>query len=619
MSAFDRYRPVLLPGAALLLLLILAYGAEWIAPYDPIVMDIAGRLQAPSLSHWLGQDEYGRDILSRILHGARVSLTVAIVSSVIAMVIGVSLGLIGGYFRGVSELLTLRMVDIVLSFPPILLALLIVTLFGPGAGTLIACLSVLFAPGFARVTYGETLSARQLDYVEAVRALGARSPRIILGTVLPNIAGPIVVQLSLTIASAILVESGLSFLGLGVVPPDPSWGLMIRGARGYMSYSAMGLIWPCIALTVSVLIFNFVCDGLRDVFDPQTRPGQVPPDDLPGTTPPQFRPGALIQVDNLSTHIRTERGLVRAVDGVSFSLDPGETLAIVGESGSGKSMTGLSIMGLAPEPYGQIVGGSVRYASGFGEVLDLVAASAQERERIRGSEIAMIFQEPMTALNPVYRIGDQIAETLRRHRRVERGAAWQEAVDMLDRVGVPEPALRARAFPHELSGGLRQRAMIAMALVLRPRLIIADEPTTALDVTIQAQILDLLRRLLAESDPKPALAFITHDLGVVSEIADRIVVFYAGRAVEEGLVRDVFDAPRHPYTRGLLDSVPTSTSSGRLRVIEGAVPRPYDEITGCAFAPRCPLARERCRSEQPAMLDAGKGQRSRCHYWDEVE
>ena len=224
MSAVDRYRPVFLPGSALLLMLILAYGAEWIAPYDPIVMDIAGRLQAPSASHWLGQDEYGRDILSRLLHGGRVSLTVAIVSSIIAMVIGVSLGLIGGYFRGISELLTLRMVDIVLSFPPILLALLIVTLFGPGATTLIACLSVLFAPGFARVTYGETLSARQLDYVEAVRALGASSPRIILGTVLPNIAGPIVVQLSLTIASAILVESGLSFLGLGVVPPDPSWG-----------------------------------------------------------------------------------------------------------------------------------------------------------------------------------------------------------------------------------------------------------------------------------------------------------------------------------------------------------------------------------------------------------
>ncbi len=618
MSALDRYRPVALPGLALLVLLILAYGAEWIAPYDPVVMDIAGRLRPPSLDHWLGQDEYGRDILSRLLHGGRVSLTVAIVSSVFAMVIGVSLGLIGGYFRGLSELLTLRMVDIVLSFPPILLALLIVTLFGPGAGTLIACLSVLFAPGFARVTYGETLSAGQLDYVEAVRALGARSPRIVVGTILPNISGPIVVQLSLTVASAILVESGLSFLGLGVVPPDPSWGLMIRGARGYMSYSAMGLIWPCIALTASVLVFNFVCDGLREVFDPQTRPGQTQPDLLPAAEPPPMRSGALIQVDDLCTHIRTERGLVRAVDGVSFSLDPGETLAIVGESGSGKTMAGLSIMGLVPQPGGRIVGGHVRYVARDGDAVDLSRAPPETLERVRGSEIAMIFQEPMTALNPVYRIGEQIAETVRRHRKLERAEAWREAVEMLERVGVPEPALRARAFPHELSGGLRQRAMIAMALVLRPRLILADEPTTALDVTIQAQILELLRRLLAESDPKPALAFITHDLGVVAEIADRIVVFYAGRAVEEGTVRGVFESPRHPYTRGLLDSVPSATSRGRLKAIEGTVPRPFDAIEGCAFAPRCPMARDRCRSEAPPMLEAGDGRRSRCHYWRDV-
>ena len=618
MNRTARYRPVLLPGAALLCLLVLAYGAWWIAPYDPVVMDIAGRLRPPSAEHWLGQDEYGRDILSRLLHGARVSLTVAIVSSLIAMLIGVTLGLVGGYFRGVSELLTLRLVDIVLSFPPILLALLIVTLFGPGAGTLIACLSVLFAPGFARVTYGETLSVRQLDHVEAVRALGARAPRIILATVLPNITGPVMVQLSLTIASAILVESGLSFLGLGVVPPDPSWGLMIRGARGYMSYSAMGLIWPCVALTASVLIFNWVCDGLRDLFDPQTRPGQTPPEERPESPAPAFQADALLQVDDLHTQLRTGRGLVRAVDGVDLSLRPGETVAIVGESGSGKSMTGLSIMGLVPGPYGRIVGGRVRLAGRDGEVVDLAAATDGEMERIRGSEIAMIFQEPMTALNPVYRIGDQIAETLRRHLGVERREAWRQAVDMLDRVGVPEPGLRARAFPHELSGGLRQRAMIAMALVLRPRLIIADEPTTALDVTIQAQILDLLRRLLAESDPKPALIFITHDLGVVSEIADRVVVFYAGRAVEEGLVREVFDSPRHPYTRGLLDSVPTSAAGDRLRVIEGTVPGPHDEPAGCAFAPRCRLARETCRTQDPDLLPVGEGRHSRCHFWSEV-
>ncbi len=613
----SRLRPVLIPGTALLVLLVLAYGADWLAPYDPVTMDIAGRLSPPTAAHWLGQDEYGRDVLSRLLHGARVSLTVAIASSTIAMAIGVALGLVGGYFRGLSEIFTLRMVDIVLSFPPILLALLVVTLFGPGTVTLTACLSVLFAPSFARVTYGETLAARQLDYVEAVRALGAGSARIVTRTVLPNIAGPIVVQFSLTVASAILIESGLSFLGLGVVPPDPSWGLMIRGARGYMNYSAMGLIWPCLALVATVLIFNGLCDGLRDIFDPKTKSGSAAPE--PATTDDRpFEAGALLQVDDLSTHIRTEKGLVKAVDRVSFTIRPGETLAIVGESGSGKTMTGLSIMGLTPQPAGRIVGGQVRLATRDGTVVDVASADDTTLQRIRGDEVAMIFQEPMTALNPVYRIGDQIAESVLRHRRIDRAAAWRLAVETLDKVGVPEPDLRARAFPHELSGGLRQRAMIAIALALEPSLLIADEPTTALDVTIQAQILELLSRLLQESDPKPALIFITHDLGVVAEIAHRVMVFYAGRVVEEGPVEEVFAQPRHPYTRGLLDSAPTPGANERLRAIEGVVPSPYDRPPGCVFAPRCPLAQARCREIPPQLEAVGTSRRSRCHFWREV-
>ena len=612
-----RYRPVILPGFALATVLVLAYGANFIAPYDPTVMDIAGRLKPPSEAHWLGQDEYGRDILSRLLHGARVSLTVAILSTTIAMLIGVTLGLIGGYFRGLSEILTLRLVDIVLSFPPILLALLVVTLFGPGAVTLTACLSILFAPGFARVTYGETLAARRLDYVEAARALGAKSGRIVLKTVLPNISGPIVVQFSLTVASAILIESGLSFLGLGVIPPDPSWGLMIRGARGYMNYSAMGLIWPCLALIVTVLIFNALCDGLRDLFDPKTRPSRATPEPVAARERP-FQDGALLQVDDLHTHIRTESGVVKAVDGVDLTLWPGETIAVVGESGSGKSMTGLSLMGLTPEPYGRIVGGKVRLRTRGGQLVDLADADEEVLRRIRGDEIAMIFQEPMTALNPVHRIGDQISEAILQHRDLTRTQARALAVETLKKVGVPEPALRARAYPHELSGGLRQRAMIAMALALEPQLLIADEPTTALDVTIQAQILDLMRRLLAESESKPALIFITHDLGVVSEVADRVMVFYAGCVVEEGPVAEIFAEPHHPYTRGLLESAPRSGVHGRLRAIEGTVPSPLALPPGCAFAPRCPHASDRCRDTAPALEATDEARRVSCWNWREV-
>lgn len=618
MATIDRrYRTLMPAGIGLLVLLVLAYGAPLIAPYDPTEMNITGRLKPPSADYWLGQDEYGRDILSRLLHGARVSLSVAIIASTLATVIGVTIGLIGGYFRGIAELMTLRVIDIVLSFPPILLALLVVTLFGPGAVTLTACLAILFAPGFARVTYGETLSTRQLDYVEAARALGAGPLRIIAGTVLPNIAGPIVVQFSLTIASAILIEAGLSFLGLGVVPPDPSWGLMIRGARGYMNYSAMGLIWPCLALVVTVLLFNALCDALRDVFDPKALPLS--------RTPPLERGEEfdnaevdLLRVDDLKTHFQTERGIVKAVDGVSLAVAPGETLAIVGESGSGKSITGLSIMHLIAEPPGRIVSGRIQLRTSRHGIVDMTKADETTLESVRGDDVAMIFQEPMTALNPVYRIGDQITEAIRRHRDVDEAQALALAVDMLARVGIPDPAERAKSYPHELSGGMRQRAMIAMALVLEPGLVIADEPTTALDVTIQAQILDLLKTLQANSDPPLGMIFITHNLGIVAEIADRVMVVYAGQTVEEGRVADVFSEPHHPYTRGLLESVPKPGSKQRLKAIAGTVPSPHDRPTGCAFAARCTLAQSLCRERVPELVETAPTHRSRCHFWREV-
>lgn len=612
-----RYVSLALPGLGLALLIFAAYGAPFLAPYDPVVMDIAGRLKPPSAEYWLGQDEYGRDIFSRLLYGARVSLSVAIIATTIALFVGVTLGLIGGYFRGLAEMLTLRLVDIVLSFPPILLALLIVTLLGPGSVTLTACLALLFSPGFARITYGEVLTTRGLDYVEAARALGAGPGRIILGTVLPNITGPIAVQYSLTIASAILIESGLSFLGLGVVPPDPSWGLMIRGARSYMAYSAMGLIWPCMALIVTVLIFNALCDGLRDVLDPRTRMSLLRPELLPAI-PATTQDVGLLEVEHLSTLIRTERGLITAVDDVSISLRRGETLAIVGESGSGKSMTGLSIMGLLPEPAGRIVGGHIRIRTRKHGLIDVAKADEAVLESIRGDDIAMIFQEPMTALNPVYKIGDQIIEAILRHRDLSRTEALKLAIASLERVGIPDPGRRVGSYPHELSGGMRQRAMIAMALALDPALIIADEPTTALDVTIQAQILELLKELQRVSDPPLAMIFITHNLGVVTEMADRVMVMYAGQIVEEGAIADIFSKPQHPYTKGLLESVPKPGSKQRLKAIAGTVPSPFDQSPGCAFAPRCPVVRGDCNDRRPDLVDAGQGRRSRCLYWQEM-
>jgi peptide/nickel transport system permease protein len=258
------------PLAGVVLIMVMAALAPVLTTHDPVTMDVSHRLKGPTAAHWLGQDEYGRDVFSRLVWGARVSLTVAILAALASGVAGVTIGLVGGYFRGVVELLTVRLTDVVLSFPPILLALLVVTVLGPGATTLTLVLSVLYIPGYARVTYGEVLSARSLEYVEAARAAGALPGRILVRTILPNVAGPILVQFSLTVASAIVVESGLSFLGLGVVPPAPSWGLMIRSARGTMEHNALLLLWPCLALVVAILAVNRLCDALRDVFDPHT-------------------------------------------------------------------------------------------------------------------------------------------------------------------------------------------------------------------------------------------------------------------------------------------------------------------------------------------------------------
>ena len=318
----------------------------------------------------------------------------------------------------------------------------------------------------------------------------------------------------------------------------------------------------------------------------------------------------VLEVKNLKTVFFTNSGLFKAVDDLSFAVKRGETLAIVGESGCGKSVTALSLMRLVPDPPGRIVGGSVSL-----EGTDLLALDEAQMRRIRGDRISMIFQEPMTSLNPVMRIGDQIIEAVRLHQKVSSKEAWKQAVDMLRLVRIPEPERRAREYPHQLSGGMRQRAMIAMALACRPALLIADEPTTALDVTIQAQILALILDLQKELGT--GLVLITHDLGVVAQTAQRVIVMYAGRKVEEATVEALFAAPKHPYTRGLMASIPAVPTPGivapeRLNEIPGTVPSLVRLPKGCAFAPRCQLAVKRCEAEYPPLADWGGGHLAAC-------
>jgi peptide/nickel transport system ATP-binding protein/oligopeptide transport system ATP-binding protein len=319
----------------------------------------------------------------------------------------------------------------------------------------------------------------------------------------------------------------------------------------------------------------------------------------------------ILQVRDLQTYFFSDAGVVRAVDGVSFDVQAGETLAIVGESGSGKSVTALSILRLVQQPPGRIVGGSVRFRG-----RELVTATPREMRTIRGKEISMIFQEPMTSLNPVYTCGEQIVETLVLHERLGRPAARRRAIEMLDLVGIPSPEQRVDEYPHQMSGGMRQRVMIAMALACHPAVLIADEPTTALDVTIQAQILELLRRLQREMGM--AVILITHDLGVVAETADHVAVMYAGRVVEYCGVRAAFRRPLHPYTAGLQASLPKlDGTQDRLRVIPGSVPNPANFPVGCRFHPRCPVAQNRCLIDPP-LIQIEAGHLSRCLRADEI-
>lgn len=597
---------LLIPAVLLALLCIVALAAPFMGLPDPAKMNIVSRFAGPSLEHLLGTDEYGRDVGTRLLLGARISLIVAFSSAALACLFGTALGLLGAYYRGLAEFFALRTTDVLLCFPPLLLALLVVTLFGPGASTLIPILAIVYTPGFARVAYSGALSARGNDYVVAARVLGAGDGAIMGRTILPNIAGPILVQFSLTVAAAVTLESGLSFLGLGVVPPEPSWGLMIAGARATMMQAPQLLLWPCLALTATILLMNWFCDAMRDNVDPQpvVRPGRGL---LGFLAPGLFSDRSnVLEVRDLSIAIGPQGEGNQPVRNVSFAVRPGETVAVVGESGSGKSLTSLAIMGLLP-----VVARPAAGAVWLGGE-DLLRAAPERLRALRGNKVSMIFQDPASSLNPVYRVGEQIAESLRAHGY--GGDIDARVLELLRDVGIPDPTRRAQAYPHQLSGGMRQRVVIAIALANEPDLLIADEPTTALDVTVQAQILRLLKQIQLRSNT--AILFITHSLPVVRQVADRVVVLYAGEVLEEGTTRAVFSRPRHPYTRALLDSAPREDGTAP-KGIDGSVPMVHNMPAGCVFAPRCPMAIAACQAHPPLMM-MEDNHLSRCIRWSEL-
>ncbi len=600
-------------GLVLLTLIVVLAAATPILPLaDPDVTNPAQRLLAPGAEgHLLGTDHLGRDLLSRLLWGTRVSIVIGLSATLIAALVGSLIGLVAGYAGGTTDSALMRGIDLVMAFPYILLALGIVAVLGPGLINALYAIAIVNIPFFARNIRGITLGLSRREFVDAARLSGASHTVILFREVLPNVLPTIVITMSTTVGWMILETAGLSFLGLGAQPPQADLGSMLGEGRKLLFTAAFVSVIPGLMIFILVMSINLVGDGIRDALDPRLKSGSLaapgPMTAVRREAPPEApKSEAVLAVADLHTEFRIGPRVYKAVGGVDLTLSPGERVGLVGESGSGKSVTALSLLRLVPSPPGTITAGRVLI-----DDRDQLAASFKDLRRLRGGQVAYVFQDPLTTLHPLFPVGAQIVEALQAHQPLSRREAEARALDLLERVQIPSARARFDAFPHELSGGMRQRICIAMALANDPKLIIADEPTTALDVTVQAQILKLLRQLSRERGS--AVLFITHDLGVVSELCDRIAVMYAGRIVESGPTEQVLANPAHPYTRKLIDCVPVlGAPDRRLDAIEG-LPPPVDRLPpGCAFADRCPIVEARCR-EGEILLDAVAEDRSaRC-------
>jgi len=601
-------------GLVVFALIVLAALAAPLLPLpDPDATAPADRLLRPlAEGHLLGTDALGRDILSRLLWGTQVSLLVGISATLIAAFFGSLIGLVAGYAGGRVDTLLMRGIDMVMAFPYILLALAIVAVLGPGLLNALYAIAVVNIPFFARNIRGIALGLSRREFVDAARLSGKSNAQILFIEVLPNVLPVIIITMSTTIGWMILETAGLSFLGLGAQPPQADLGSMLGDGRKILFTAPHVSIIPGVMIFALVMSINLLGDGVRDVLDPRLKSGAltrpvartaVMREDVPDVTP---RPDTVLDVRGLKTEFRFGGEIYKAVGGVDLAVGQGECLGVVGESGSGKSVTAMSIMGLVPTPPGRIAGGAALLD---GE--DLFAASDERIRKLRGSAVSHVFQDPLSTLHPLFTVGDQLVEAIQAHQPLSKREATAKAADLLKVVRIPNPAERLKAYPHELSGGMRQRVCIAMALADDAKIIIADEPTTALDVTVQAQVLSLLDTLRKEKNA--GILFITHDFGVVSAICDRVAVMYAGKFVETGTTEEILNSPAHPYTAKLIDCVPVlGEPERRLDAIEGRPPVVNNLPVGCAFAARCPRAQDDCRAAPIPLTEMGKGRTVRC-------
>jgi peptide/nickel transport system permease protein len=612
---FTKNRIGLLGLGMLGAIIIMAVFAPAIAPYDSsssASVQIGDVYNAPSTTHWLGTDDAGQDVFSNFVFGTRVSIIVGFFAAFISIVLGGALGLVAGFFGGRTDNVIMRITDIMLVIPDLPLIVVIVALTKPSLLNIIFVIGLLGWTTTARVVRSQTLAVKSRKFVLRARAIGAGNRHIISRHILPLVLPILVVQAVLVVSSAVLTESTLSFLGLGD-PSTLSWGQMLNYAfgRGAMSVGAwwalfvpgFGIVWVVLGLTL-------LGQGLEQVLNPRLDTHNL----MPGRPVIQNEAGrkavsekVLLDVQKLSINYVTDNDKppARAVENVSFTLKEGELIGLVGESGCGKTTLMLALLRLLPSA-GQIVDGRV-----FFNRRDLTALTEDELNTVRWSGISIVFQGAMNALNPVRTVGDQISEAITKHiTGFSRDKIQARVIELLDLVGIA--ADHKDHYPHQYSGGMRQRAMIAMALACNPQVIIADEPTTALDVMIQAQILELMDSLRKKLGL--AIIFVTHDLGVVAEICDKVLVMYGGVTAEYADVDTIYNQPRHPYTQELIKAFPDLTKpKKKLTSIPGYPPRLDALPAGCRFAPRCPAVFARCHTEQPLLYKLSETHIASCH------
>jgi peptide/nickel transport system permease protein len=581
---------------------------------DPNAMEAAPYLP-PGAEHWFGTDNYGRDILSRVIWGTQLALLVAIVSSAISSMLGVVLGSLSGYFGGWIDGVLSRAFDVFLLIPTFFLVLLIVALFGSGIEYTMAAIALTTWPRSARIMRSQALTLRARTYVQAALTVGASHGRVLGRHIVPNGLAPIITDATILMGLAILTEAGLSFLGLGD-QNAVSWGRMIFEGQRQLRLAPWMSFFPGLTLLILVAAFNLLGDGLNRALNPQLRRETARPRAQPSVALDRQAPdpaAPILDVRDLRMEYRLGERVIRAVDGVSFTLARGGSLGVVGESGCGKSSLGAALLQVMPAN-AAITSGDVRLD---GQAVLSGGRIVRDGERdalaaLRWTRAAMIFQSAMNALNPVMTVRQQLGEAYRLHRpsatRAESEARLAEVFALID-----IPRARLDSYPHELSGGMRQRVMIALSLIHEPALIIADEPTTALDVLVQDQILgeiDELRRRLGM-----ALILISHDIGAVAETCERIAVMYAGEIVELAPTHAIFADPRHPYTRALVAALPTLTGPRRaLAALPGEPFVPTGDAIGCRFAARCTQATDLCRSQAPKPVAVAEGHAAACHF-----